>query len=129
MTIQHADIPDAQRHEPKGASTATSGQVWVADGAGSGAFSTLGNVITFAVALTPASVGAATTVEQTFTVTGLLTTDKVLNVVKPTHQAGISIGNARVSAANTLAITFVNSTAGSLTPTGPDTYQLYVWRS
>jgi hypothetical protein len=36
MTIEHKDIPEAGLHEPKGASLATSGQVYVADGAGSG---------------------------------------------------------------------------------------------
>lgn len=36
MTIQHSAIPDGQIHEPKGASTATSGQVYVSNGAGSG---------------------------------------------------------------------------------------------
>lgn len=36
--IQHADIPEAQLHEPKGASTATSGQVYTSDGTGSGAW-------------------------------------------------------------------------------------------
>lgn len=34
--IQHADIPEANLHEPKGASTALAGQVYEADGAGSG---------------------------------------------------------------------------------------------
>jgi len=38
MTIQHRNIPEAQLHEPKGASTATSGQVYTSDGAGSGAW-------------------------------------------------------------------------------------------
>jgi hypothetical protein len=38
MTIEHANIPNANLHEPKGASTASSGQVYVADGAGSGSF-------------------------------------------------------------------------------------------
>ena len=37
--IQHSAIPDGQRHEPKGISTATSGQVYVANGAASGAWS------------------------------------------------------------------------------------------
>jgi hypothetical protein len=39
LSIQHAALEDPQIHEPKGASTATAGQVWVSDGAGSGAFS------------------------------------------------------------------------------------------
>ena len=59
----------------------------------------------------PASVAAATTAEQTVTVTGLLAGDVVIAVNKPTATAGIGVVNARVSAANTLALTFVNATA------------------
>jgi hypothetical protein len=33
---EHVDIADGERHEPKGASTATIGQVYVSDGAASG---------------------------------------------------------------------------------------------
>jgi|SRR4051812_46335561 len=66
--------------------------------------------------LTPASVGANTTAEQTFTVTGLQVGDS-LDINKASHQAGLSIGNVRVSAANTLAIQFVNTTAGAIVPT------------
>ena len=35
-SIQHASIPDAQLHEPKGVAGAASGKVYLADGAGSG---------------------------------------------------------------------------------------------
>ena len=38
MTIQHKDVPDAQRHEPKGASTAVTRTVYHSDGAGSGSW-------------------------------------------------------------------------------------------
>lgn len=34
--VEHVNIPNAQLHEPKGASTASEGMVYVADGAGSG---------------------------------------------------------------------------------------------
>ena len=34
----HNALPDAQLHEPKGAEGASVGEVYVADGAGSGAF-------------------------------------------------------------------------------------------
>ena len=34
MTALHKDLADSERHEPKGASTATAGQVLIADGAG-----------------------------------------------------------------------------------------------
>lgn len=69
----------------------------------------------YAATIDPASIAATTTVEQTFTVTGLTTGDKVF-VNKPTVTAGVGIVNARVSAADTLAITFVNATAGAIDP-------------
>lgn len=65
--------------------------------------------------LTPASVAAATVAEQTFTVTGLTTADKVI-VNQPALANSVGIAGARVSAADTLAIRFVNPTAGALTP-------------
>ena len=39
MSIQHAVISDPNIHEPKGVAAATAGQVYVADGAGSGDWS------------------------------------------------------------------------------------------
>lgn len=66
--------------------------------------------------ITPASVGANTTAEQTFTVPGLAVGDSV-DVNKPSHQVGLSVGNVRVSAANQIAIEFVNTTAGAIVPT------------
>lgn len=78
-----------------------------------------GNILlNFAIGptLTPASVAANTTAEQTFTIAGLQVGD-FMNVYSASAQtAGIGIVSARVSAANTLAIGFSNNTAGSLTP-------------
>jgi hypothetical protein len=42
MAIQHVDITDPNIHEPKGASTASIGTVYVADGAGSGSWEKIG---------------------------------------------------------------------------------------
>ena len=39
--IEHSELPDNLLHEPKGASTAVAGTVYVADGAGSGSFKKL----------------------------------------------------------------------------------------
>jgi hypothetical protein len=77
------------------------------------------------VTLSPAAVGgaSATTAEQTFTVQGLRVGD-VVYVSKPTAQAGLGIVGARVSAANTLAITFVNVTTSAITPTAGEVYQV-----
>lgn len=81
----------------------------------------------FTATIDPASVAAATSAEQTFTVTGLATGDKVL-VSKPTATAGIGIVNARVSAADTLALTFMNATAGAIDPAS-ESYTIIAFRS
>lgn len=73
-----------------------------------------------------AALTASTTVERTYTVIGLQVTDNV-SVSKPTFQAGIGIANCRVSAIDTLAITFGNYTAGTPTLTA-ETYQIEVNR-
>lgn len=69
--------------------------------------------------LTPVSVAANTTVEQTFTVTGLTTNDLVF-VNKPSSQAGLGIAGTRVTATNTLGITYINPTGGAIVPTSED---------
>lgn len=83
----------------------------------------------FSVTLTPAVMGTGGTAEQTFSTTGigLLTTDLVL-VQKPTAQAGLGIAGSRVSAADQLAITYVNATAVSITPTPNEVYKVGVFR-
>ena len=74
------------------------------------------------VTIDVASVAANTSAEQTFTVPGL-TTDMFVSVNKPSLDAGLAVGNVRVSAANTLAITFINSTAGAIDPSS-EAYKL-----
>lgn len=65
--------------------------------------------------LTPAAVAAATAVEQTFNVPGLKVGDLVV-VTPPADTQAVAKGAARVSAANTLALWFINPSAGALTP-------------
>lgn len=79
------------------------------------------------VTLSPALVALNTSAEQTFTVNGLLVGDFVL-VQKPTSQAGLGIVGARVSAANTLAITFMNNTGSNIQPTASELYLINVNR-
>lgn len=74
-----------------------------------------------------ASVGAATSAEQTFAVPGLKVGDFVA-VAKPSLSAGLAVGSARVSAADTVAITFVNATAGAVDPAS-ETYLLFWFRA
>lgn len=85
----------------------------------------VGRITKYAPSINPASVAADTTAEQTFSVPGLLVGDVVLAVNKPTVTAGLGIVNARVSAADTLAITFSNSTAGAI-DAAVETYEVVV---
>lgn len=79
------------------------------------------------VTLSPASVAANTTAEQTFAVTGLQVGD-VVTINKPTAQAGLGVVGNRVSAAGTIAITFGNNTAGAIVPTAAEVYRVTYWR-
>lgn len=59
--IQHSALPDSLLHEPKGASTASAGEVYVADGNASGSFMMLplSNVVftrTLVTDLTPSTI-------------------------------------------------------------------------
>lgn len=75
------------------------------------------NTFLLTLSLTPASVNATTTAEQSFTVSGLLAGDQVSGVsyvgVWPNLTDMI---NFRVISNNTLAVTFQNGTAGALVP-------------
>lgn len=83
------------------------------------------NVIT--APLSPASVAANTSAEQVFPMTQLLAGDVVF-VSKPTAQAGLVLGNARVSATGSLAITFGNLTASPIVPTAGEIYTVSIIR-
>ena len=74
-----------------------------------------GSVRLFSQTITPAAVTANETGEQTFTVSGLSTADVVFVSPVATGNATMA-GQARVSAADTLAVTYTNPTAGNLTP-------------
>ncbi len=80
------------------------------------------------VALSPALIVLNTTAEQTFTVPGVLTSDVILEINKPTAQAGLGIVGVRVSAANTVGITFANTTGASITPTAGEVYRIVLVR-
>ena len=69
--------------------------------------------------LTPVSVAANTSAEQTFTVTGLPMTNSTpgtVGISKPSHQYGLAMGGARISAQDTLAINYENLTSSAITP-------------
>lgn len=70
---------------------------------------------------TPAAVPTISTLAHSVTVNGVAVGDFVA-AVKPTEQTGIVVASCRVSAANTVIVTFANPTAGNITPTASEIY-------
>lgn len=65
--------------------------------------------------ITPTSVSANTTTEQSVTVPGVQLGDYV-EVCPPALTNGVVLANSRVSAANTVQFQWANNTSGALTP-------------
>lgn len=88
------------------------------------------NVFMLNTALTfsPATVAAGTGSELTCTVNGVQLGDFV-DLSKPTEQSYLGIGNVRVSAANTLAVSFTNSSTATATPASGEVYSVLVFRA
>lgn len=81
-----------------------------------GSGTSIKKVVVYTPSLTPSSVAANTSAEQTFTVAGLTSADTIVAFNPPGLTAGTGIMGVRVSGADTLAVTFGNMTSGSLTP-------------
>jgi len=62
------------------------------------------------------SVPANTTSEQDITVTGVKAEDTVISVNKPSHSTGLGIVGYRVSADDTISITYMNATGSAIDP-------------
>lgn len=92
--------------------TPTSGEVY---GVSTRRLNPVAPLVLYTQTLTPSVVSANTTAEQTFTVTGLISGTPVW-VNKPSYTTGLVIAGVRVSATNTLAITYGNLTSASITP-------------
>jgi len=67
------------------------------------------------VTLNPSNVTAASVSVETFTVTGL-TLEMLVVVNAPDLETGVKVVSARVSAANTLELTFQNFTLADVNP-------------
>jgi hypothetical protein len=71
--------------------------------------------------------GTSSTAEVTVTVPGVQTGD-FIEINKPSHAGGVSVGNIRASATNTVAIQFVNSTGASVAAGPTENYIIVVSR-
>ena len=79
------------------------------------------DIRTVDVTIDPDSVAANTSGAQNVTVPGLKVGDLILKVAKPTHTAGFLVGNAFMSAADTLTVQFINVSTGPI-DAGSETY-------
>ncbi len=79
----------------------------------------------FQAALTPSGVATITTAEQSFVAGpgGYDAGNSIVTVSKPSNNAGVGIAGARVIDATHIGVTFVNPTAGTVTPTAGEVYQ------
>lgn len=97
---------------------------------GSLAFNDVNRFKTFTVSLTPSAVNANTSAEEAFgSITGIGATDILVSASSPgAPTTGTGLVSARVSTTDTIALTFMNTTAGSLTPTAGN-YKFIVMRA
>jgi hypothetical protein len=80
---------------------------------------TRGNVeglIAVVLNMSPSSVSFYNTSEKTYIIPGIMSTDIPINLIPPSIVSGISIGNLRVPANNSLCVQFSNCSNGSLSP-------------
>lgn len=75
----------------------------------------------------PASLAANSTTEVLYTIPGIVVGD-FLEINKPSHTAGLSIGNIRASATNQIGIQWVNSTTSTITSAINELYLIAVTR-
>ncbi len=90
-------------------------------------FTAIGRVFSIDVTYTAGAIAALVSTVTTTTVTGLLTTDQVLVQCRGTLTSGAIIANARVSATNTLEVTFTTAVAIGVT-LGSLVYRVTVFR-
>lgn len=93
---------------------------------------TLGNVTnTFVLGVNVGTVSAITlsqTGSTTVNVAGLLTTDVVGSIGKPTYQAGLAVTGGACLTNGVLTIYYANPSTGNITPTASEIYQVEVNR-
>jgi hypothetical protein len=77
--------------------------------------------------LTPPNVPANSSVVQTYPITGLNLLD-FIDFNQQSHIAGLSIGNAWVSAQNVLSVQFINSTVAAINGSPATQYLVQVNR-
>ena len=113
--VNHSSLTDPYLHEPKGVAAAASGEVYVADGSGSGAWTAKETLIELSLEGYLENVSAVETVYVPIpfagTVVKILT---VLEAVISSSNSTVTVKNAAGSSMGTLTITASGSAAGDV---------------
>ena len=115
-TILHSALTTTELHEPKGAASATANQVYVADGAGSGAWTN--RQMTFSAVI--ADVSTAETVYIPMPYAG--TVSKIITVLEgaiTVADATITAKNSAASSMGTITVAYTSSAAGDVDTLAP----------
>ena len=114
----HSALTDPNLHEPKGASTATSGSVYTSNGAGSGTWV----APPYTVSVTIPDISTASTIYVPIPFAGTVT--KVVGVLPgaiTSADAVLTIKNASAVSMGTITVTQSGSTAGDVDSVSPVT--------
>lgn len=115
-TILHSALTTTELHEPKGAASATANQVYVADGAGSGAWTNRQMVFSATIADVSTSETIYIPMPYAGTVSKIIT---VLEGAITSADATITAKNSAASSMGTITVAFTSSAAGDVDTLAP----------
>jgi len=113
--VNHSALTDPYLHEPKGAAAATSGQVYVANGSGSGTWTTKESLVELSLEGYIENISSASTVYVPIPFSG--TVVKVVTVLEASigsADATITVSNAAAASMGTITVAFTGSAAGDV---------------
>jgi hypothetical protein len=120
--VNHSTLTDPYLHEPKGVSTASSGQVYMANGSGSGTWTPKENLVELSLEGYIENISAASTVYVPVPFAG--TVMKVVTVLEGaigSSDATITVSNAAAASMGTITVTHTGSAAGDVDTLAPST--------
>jgi hypothetical protein len=128
--VNHSALTDPYLHEPKGAAAATSGQVYVADGAASGAWASLDAATTYIISGVIDDISTAATVyiptPEAGTVKQVTT---VLSGAIATADVTVLVKDAAAATMGTITVAFTGSAAADIDSTTPSTNNTFTANS
>jgi hypothetical protein len=120
--VNHSTLTDPYLHEPKGVSTASYGQVYMANGSGSGAWTAKESLDALSLGGFFTDISTAGTVYLPIPFAG--TVVKVVTVLEGTlssADATVTVSNAAAASMGTITVAYTSSAAGDVDTLVPST--------